>query len=470
LPARPAERNPRPLSAIVVGGTHSGVGKTTIALGLIAALRRRGLVVQPFKVGPDFIDPLHHSQASGRRSRNLDGWMLTPEVNQVRFARATQDADAAIVEGVMGVYDGSEGKSDRGSTAEMAKLLNLPVLLVVDAAAMARSAAALIHGFISFDPGVQIAGVVLNRVGSQGHGEMIREAVGDRVRILGAIPRASDLVVPERHLGLYLPHEARADYVEQAADLIDVHVDVDELLLATRVTRNRVADWPVPGPPRVRIGVARDEAFCFYYEDNLELLAQEGAELVEFSPIRDPLPADLDGIYMGGGYPELYAEALAGNSETISGIRDLAAKGAPIYAECGGLMYLGQQLHVDDSSHPLCGVLPFSTKMPARLKLAYVEVLTSGGLLGSGRRVRGHVFHHSEMDGVPPPDCCFRLQTVKGDLSEEGYQVGNVLASYVHLHFASNPAVATAIVDACNAFRAARGARPLAPTNATAGR
>ena len=394
--------------------------------------------------------------------------MLTPEVNEVRFARATHDADAAIVEGVMGLYDGSEGKSDRGSTAEIAKLLNLPVLLVVDAAAMARSAAALIHGFISFDPRVQIAGVILNRVGSEAHAEMIRDAVADRVPILGAIPRASDLVVPERHLGLHLPHEARVGYVEQAADLIGAHVDVDQLLLATRVERHAGADSPVPRRRQVRVGVARDEAFCFYYEDNLELLAQEGAELVEFSPIRDPLPSDLDGIYIGGGYPELHAEALAGNTETISGIRALAARGAPIYGECGGLMYLGQQLHVADSSYPLCGVLPFSTKMPARLKLAYVQVVTTGGLFGPGRRVRGHLFHHSEMDGVPPRDCCYRLQTVKGDLSEEGYQVGNVLASYVHLHFASNPALATAIVDACKTFRAARGAPPPAAADTTA--
>ncbi len=453
---RASDSDQRPLSAVVVGGTHSGVGKTTVTLGLIASLRRRGLAVQPFKVGPDFIDPLHHTRASGRLSRNLDGWMLAPAVNRQRFARATADADAAVIEGVMGLYDGSEGKSDRGSTAEMARLLDLPVLLVVDAAAMARSAAALIHGFVSFDPAVNIAGVILNRVGGQAHLDMIREAVGDGVPILGALPRASDLVIPERHLGLYLPHEARQNYVEQAADLIDAHVDVGQLLLATRVKRDRVDDVPGRGPARVRIAVARDEAFCFYYDDNLELLAQAGAELVEFSPIREPLPADLDGIYIGGGYPELHAEALAGNTRMTTEIRQLAAEGAPIYAECGGMMYLAEHLRVGESTYPLCGVLPFSTKMPAKLKLAYVEVGTTGGLFGSGQTARGHLFHHSEIDGDVQTDRCYRVQTTKGERSEEGYQLGNVLASYVHLHFASNPALAAAFVDACQAFHEAR--------------
>jgi cobyrinic acid a,c-diamide synthase len=444
----------KPLSAIVVGGTHSGVGKTTITLGLIGALRRRGLTVQPFKVGPDFIDPLHHGHASGRPSRNLDGWMLGADINRQRFATATADADAAVIEGVMGLYDGSEGKSDRGSTAEMAKLLDLPVVLVIDAGAMARSAAALIHGYVSFDPAVRVAGVILNNVGGAAHADMIRDAVGDGMPILGALPRAADLVIPERHLGLHLPHEKRQDYVEQVANLIEDHVDVDQLLSATRTQRRPAPLQFAPPKPRVRIGVARDEAFCFYYADNLELLAQAGAELVEFSPIRDPLPPDLDGLYVGGGYPELHAAELAENTGTTAAIREFAFSGGPVYAECGGLMYLAEHLRVGDSVYPLCGILPFSTTMPAPLKLAYVEVETTGGLFGAGRSARGHLFHHSEISGDEPTSRCYQLRTSRGDRGEEGYHHRNVLASYIHLHFASDPGLAGALVDRCEEFRA----------------
>ncbi|TAN34930.1 cobyrinate a,c-diamide synthase [bacterium] len=443
----------RPLSAVVIGGTHSGVGKTTITLGMIGALRRRGLTVQPFKVGPDFIDPLHHGHAAGRPSRNLDGWMLSADTNRQRFAAATADADAVVIEGVMGLYDGSEGKSDRGSAAEMAKLLDLPVILVVDAGAMARSAAALIHGYVSFDPAVRVVGVILNNVGGAAHANMIRDAVGDSIAILGALPRVADLVIPERHLGLYLPHEGRQDFVEQAANLLEAHIDIDQLLRMTRIERRR-APLPAAQPePRVRIGVARDEAFCFYYADNLELLAQAGAQLVEFSPIRDPMPSNLDGLYIGGGYPELHAQELAENSDATTAIREFAASGGPIYAECGGLMYLAEQLRLGDEVYPLCGILPFSTTMPGRLKLAYVEVETTGGLFGGGRSARGHVFHRSEISGDQPVARCYQTRTSRGEQGEEGYHHRNVLASYIHLHFASDPGLAVALVDRCEAFR-----------------
>lgn len=448
----------KPLSAIVVGGTHSGVGKTTITLGLIGALRRRGLVVQPFKVGPDFIDPLHHGHAAGRPSRNLDGWMLGADTNRKRFTIATADADVAVIEGVMGLYDGSEGKSDRGSTAEMAKLLDLPVVLVIDAGAMARSAAALIHGYVSFDPAVRIAGVILNNVGGAAHADMIRDAVGGSIPIFGSLPRAAELVIPERHLGLHLPLEARKDYVEQLANLIEDHVDIDQILSTTRTQRLPAPTQPARPKPRARIGVARDEAFCFYYADNLELLAQAGAELVEFSPIRDALPPNLDGLYIGGGYPELHAKELAENTGTTTAIREFADAGGPVYGECGGLMYLAEHLRVGDSDYPLCGVLPFSTTMQAALTLAYVEVETIGGLFGSGRRARGHLFHHSEIRGDQPASRRYRWRTSRGDQGEEGYGHHNVLASYIHLHFASDPGIAGAFLDRCEAFRS--GATP----------
>jgi cobyrinic acid a,c-diamide synthase len=444
-----------PLSAMVVAGTHSGVGKTSVTLGLIGALRRRGLVVQPFKVGPDFIDPLHHRHASGRVSRNLDGWMLSPETNLERFARATADADVAVIEGVMGLFDGSEGKSDRGSTAEMAKFLQLPVVLVIDASAMARSAAALIHGYATFDPALRVAGVILNNVGGDVHADMIRDAVDGAVPILGALPHSADLVVPERHLGLHLPNETREDYVERLTTLVEKHVDLDPLLEAGFIERTPAPPEPAASAPTVRLGVARDAAFCFYYADNLELLEQAGAELVEFSPIDDPLPTELDGLYIGGGYPELHAAKLAANTGTREAIRDFAAAGGPIFAECGGLMYLAENLQLDEATYPLCGVLPFDTKMPSPLKIAYVEIDTLGGLFGPGHSARGHLFHHSEISGEPASSRCYHLRTSRGDETEEGYSLGNVLASYAHLHFASEPTLAPAFLERCREFRAA---------------
>ena len=411
--------------------------------------------MQPFKVGPDFIDPLHHSRASDRPPRNLDGWMLTPEVNRRRFARATRDVDVAVVEGVMGVYDGSEGTGEQGSTAEMAKLLDLPVLLVVDASAMARSAAALIHGFVAFDRNLTVAGVVLNRVGGAWHADLIREAVGGATPILGAIPQAADLVVPERHLGLHLPHEARLEYVEQAASLVAEHVDLDRMLRAGRMERpaGQTAPPPAAASGRVRIALARDEAFCFYYEDNLELLREAGAELVEFSPIRDALPPAVDGLYIGGGYPELHAEALSRNRDTRAAIRELAAAGRPVYAECGGLMYLARELRLEDATHPMCGVLPFSTTFPAGLTLAYVEVATTCGVLGQGQVARGHLYHHSKIAGEAPGGRCYVMDASPGGRRPEGYTIGSVLATYAHLHFSSNPGLATAFVDACASAR-----------------
>ena len=454
----PCARDEAPLSAVVIAGTQSGVGKTSVTLGLIGALRNRGLRVQPFKVGPDFIDPLHHSHASGRAGLNLDGWMLTPEANRRRFARFTADADVAVIEGVMGVFDGSDAKSDRGSTAEMAKLLGLPVVLVIDASAMARSAAALIHGFVSFDPDLHVAGVILNNVGGQVHADMVRDAVDGAVPILGALERDAELVMPERHLGLHLPHEARLDYAGRLASLLETHVDLDQLLATSTIDRP-APERPPPSlasEPTVRIGVARDEAFCFYYADNLELLEQAGARLIDFSPIRDPLPPNLDGLYIGGGYPELHAAELADNQPTCEAIREFAASGRPVYAECGGLMYLAETLELNGDTYPFCGVLPFSTRMPAPLQIAYVEIEIAGGLFGPGHRARGHLFHHSQISTEDASATFYKLRTSRGDQLEEGYGAGNVLASYAHIHFASKPSLATAFIERCEASRTER--------------
>jgi cobyrinic acid a,c-diamide synthase len=449
---------------IVIAGTQSGVGKTTVTLGLLAALRRRGLVVQPFKVGPDFIDPGHHTRAAARVSRNLDGWMLTREANIALFHRQVRGADVAVVEGVMGLFDGYDGLSEAGSTAQMAKWLGLPVLLVVDARAMARSAAALVHGFADFDPDLTMAGVIFNRIGSATHLEYLQQGLTSLqgVRCFGGLPRDQELAIPERHLGLATTedHPLEEAYLHHLADWLEAHLDLDGLLKALPLLSLSEEQASEALPSTVRIGVARDRAFCFYYPENLELLAKSGAELVPFSPLNDrELPCDLQGIYLGGGYPELYAAQLAANSGMRHSVRKCAAAGLPIYAECGGLMYLATQIRdLEGQPHSMAGIFPFTVRMLPRLKaLGYREVtLATAGLLGpAGIKARGHEFHYSEMVGEPTGvPRIYRLTSRKGsEVVAEGYCSHNVLASYVHLHFGSNPGVARNLVASCRAYK-----------------
>jgi cobyrinic acid a,c-diamide synthase len=437
------------VNTIVVAGTHSGVGKTSVAVGVIGALRRRGLVVQPFKVGPDFIDPAHHAAAAGRPAHNLDGWMLSRESNLELFATHTADADVAVVEGVMGLFDGSDAREETGSAAEMAKWLGAAVVLVIDASAMARSAAALVHGYATFDPALRVAGVVANRVGSTGHAGLIEAALEGGPPLLGWLESDPALTIPERHLGLHLPRAADVGAQREAlADAVERSVDLEALLAATGCERLCKPDPTMHAPRRARIGIARDEACTFYYEDNLTLLEQAGAELVPFSPLSDPLPDGLDGLYIGGGYPELFAGQLEANSATRSAIRELAEAGHPVYGECGGLMYLAEGLTVNGVRHEMCGVLPVAADFPGPLELAYCEVATRGGPLGEGNVARGHWFHngrmHTTADAAPAHD----VTLASGKQLQEGCSVGNTVGSWVHLHFRSCPGVATAFVDA----------------------
>jgi cobyrinic acid a,c-diamide synthase len=432
---------------IVVAGTHSGVGKTTVATGIMAALRRRGLRVQGFKIGPDFIDPTFHSAATGRVSHNLDGWLLSREVNLEIFARATEDADAAIVEGVMGMFDGKDGGSLEGTTAEMAMWLDAAVVLVIDASALAGSAAALVHGFDTLVPDARVSAVVANYVAGPGHYEFLRQAIGARCRpeIIGYLPREAALAFPERHLGLHLASEILTeDRLGALAECVESHVDLDRLLALS--LRPRCAAPPRRGHSRyrARVGVARDAAFCFYYEDNLDWLRACGAELVEFSPIADgSLPAGLDGIYFGGGYPELHAEALAVNTSMREAVAQFVARDAPVYAECGGFMYLTEAI-VDREGRtwPMVGIFPTRARMQERLeKLGYVEVKTACGA------ARGHEFRFSAIDAMP--DSVPRVY----QRHAEGYRVHATLGSYVHLHFLSCPRLAQAFVEECEKWR-----------------
>jgi len=451
--------------AIVIAGPASGVGKTTIALGLMAAFRRRGLVVQPFKCGPDFIDAGHHTRVCDRASRNLDGWMLSGETNRALFAQHAGTADIAIVEGVMGLFDGARN-SGEGSTAAMAKHLLLPVLFVVDASKMAASAAALVRGFETFDPAVRIAGVVFNQVGSAGHYGLLCEALEQAgcAPAVGYLPKEPSLRIPERHLGLYTAHEdvLSKPALDHLSSMMEQFVNLDRVLeLAALKDEYQTAVAPSRAAgDTARIAVARDRAFCFYYEDNLDALRAAGAEIVEFSPLADrTLPEGTDAIYIGGGYPELYAAELSANQSMRAAIEQFAESGGPAYAECGGLMYLGRHLRLRDGQNlAMVGVLPFGTMLTDRLvRFGYTEVsFTADCLLGrAGASARGHSFHYSTIDGAPNAECVYRMRsTLSGMESTEGYVVGNVLASYIHLHFLSNPELSANFVRAARLSRA----------------
>ena len=453
------------MKGLVIAAPHSGAGKTSLSLALMAALKRRGLAVQAFKVGPDFIDPGHHALATGRPSHNLDGWMLSRAENRSIFARHAADADVCVVEGVMGLYDGFSGSSEEGSSAQMAKWLGLPVLLTVNAKAMARSLAALALGFVRFDPKLSWAGLVANRVGSAAHLEMLREALKTlpELPLMGGLLRNPEISMPERHLGLVTAEEGGLgpDALERLADWLEQGVDLDRLLQALPELAPPPPMGEAPGIPAkdVRIAVPKDQAFCFYYPESLRRLEAAGAELVYFSPINgESLPPGIKGLYMGGGYPELFASRLADNHRLREDVAHLGKQGMPIYAECGGMMFLGQTLEdLEGNLYPMAGLLPIRTRMLSRLKsLGYREVeFTKDTPFGpAGVKARGHEFHYSELSGIGGAPGfsrgVYRAAGRKGPLpGTMGFGLGNTLASYVHLHLGSNPELAPAFVDAC---------------------
>ncbi len=448
---------------LIIAGTHSGCGKTTITLGLMAALVQRGLKVAAFKVGPDFIDPGHHGRITGGVSRNLDGWMLSQTYNLACFQNAVFKADVAVVEGVMGLFDGYDGKTESGSTAQMAKWLGLPIILIVDARSMARSAAAVVMGFEKFDQDLTYAGVLFNQVGSKRHLAYLTEALEDKVDTpcLGGVLRDQEFSIPERHLGLVTSedHPLSATLIKKLATLIEESINIDRLLerlpeisIADEKEASRIHQAKAPA----RIGVARDNAFCFYYPDNLELMEAAGAELVFFSPISDKrLPPGLNGLYLGGGYPELAADRLSANMELRDQIRAKSQSDMPIYAECGGFMYLCDEL-LDQSAtrHTMVGCFPFTAQMNSRLTaLGYREItLTQDTILGpAGQTVRGHEFHYSKLGkSDSETDTVYRLTDRIGvDQAPQGYYTNRTLGSYTHLHFGSQPQVAQHFVSTC---------------------
>ena len=452
------------ISRLVIGGTSSGVGKTTITVGLIAALGERGLRVQPFKCGPDYIDPGYLTLAAGLPCRNLDSWMLSQESLIELFTHAAREADIGVVEGVMGLYDGRNGLESAGSTAEVARWLRAPVILVMDVAKMSGSAAAIALGYRQLDPEANLAGVILNNVGSPSHLRWVTEAVQRKagVPVFGYLPKKAEIRLPERHLGLVPTVESRelSEYMERTRELVESTVDVAAILRLAdmteplpQVTKGKL--FPQEKKPmQVNIAVARDEVFSFYYQDNLDLLAAWGTEIRFVSPLHDTnLPSDTQGVYIGGGFPEMYASELEANSGFKRALVEAAGAGIPIYAECGGLMYISQGIiDFEGSKHAMVGLVPgwaVMQKRRARMGYAIAEALQDSILAEKGKRLRGHLFHWSKL-----PDstkgAAYRILEPEEQL--EGFVLGpesNILGSYLHLHFGSEISLAKRFVESC---------------------
>jgi cobyrinic acid a,c-diamide synthase len=497
------------MRGLVITGTHSGCGKTTITLGILAALSKRRYKVQPFKAGPDFIDTGLHKFVTGRNSRNLDLWMCGRDYVIDCFRKHSVEADIAVVEGVMGMYDGNL------STADLAATIGLPVVLVIDVYGMAESAGAVVKGFAEYSAKVQkcksaagvrsprpyrlanIAGVIFNRVASERHYKRLKDSVQD-VPVLGYLPRDLDFKIPQRHLGLVVAEEepVTKEEIDKLADAILDHIDIELLVRkceSAEARKNKktiekdsvniTSDLPNFRTSDLKIAVAYDKAFCFYYEDNLDLLRKEGAEIVTFSPLSgSKIPDDVNALYLGGGYPELYAKELSENRSMLESINNWTSSGRPAYAECGGFMYLTEGVYdFDNVFYPLAGTFPMRTRMTeGRARLGYREVfLKSDSITGKkGDRIRGHEFHYSEIvkraeerksgraeekKDISPyvpitselPN--FRTSALSGvysvkdgsgnDIHNEGYKINNTLGSYIHIHFGSNLSIAKTFMD-----------------------
>ncbi|RNL87636.1 cobyrinate a,c-diamide synthase [Halostreptopolyspora alba] len=450
---------------MVVAAPASGSGKTTVATGLMAALAARGHRVSGHKVGPDYIDPGYHSVATGRPPRNLDPVLCGEDRLAPLFRHGATGADIAVIEGVMGLFDGAseprhfQGPGDLASTAHVAQLLGAPVILVVDAARTSRSVAALVHGFQGFDSRVRVAGVVLNRVSSDRHEELLRDALDEvGVEVLGAIRRHADVETPSRHLGL-IPAAERATAARGAVDALGTLVagacDLDAI---TAIARGA---GPVPGEPwnpeteitgpatprPVRVAVAGGPAFTFGYTEQTELLRAGGAEVVPFDPLRDEsLPADTHGLVIGGGFPEVHAGELSANAALRAAVADLASRGGPVAAECAGLLYLAR--HLDGA--PMCGVLPAEARMTRHLTLGYRSAVAvrDSVLAPTGLRVNGHEFHRTAVTPAHGHTPAWQWKTAGAD----GFASANLNASYLHLHWAGAPAIATRFLDSVREF------------------
>ena len=453
---------------LVIAATQSGSGKTTITTGIIAALRKRGLTVQSYKIGADYIDPGYHSLASNRLAHNLDSWLVSKDKLQKIFAQTSQNAEIAIIEGVMGLYDG--GKNGISSTAEISKLINAPVILVIDAKSIGASAAAVALGFWEYDKDVNLAGVILNRIGSDNHKNIIESALSELgIKTLGAIKRDNKLITPERHLGLLPTTENETkELIENISEAIDSQVDVDELIeIANRGNReqgtgNRNLELEVSHSSLIshtssfKIAVAKDEAFNFYYPESLKVLERLGAEIVIFSPLHDESIPTADGLIIGGGFPEMFAAELESNISMRESIKNATFNGLPVFAECGGYMYLMNELiDFEGKGHKMVGVIDNSAKMNDRLQMVgYVEAeLLNDCILGkAGDRFHAHEFHFSN-EVNNNGQSAFNCVRIRNNSNyNAGFVSGNVVASYLHIHFAGCVEAARHFIKSCQNY------------------
>lgn len=453
---------------IVIAAPQSGSGKTTIVTGLLAALRKQGLQPQPYKIGPDYIDPGYHEIAAGRKGHNLDSWLVPADKIQDIFCRSAAAADISIIEGVMGLYDG--GQNGISSTAALAKLLQAPVILVLDVKSMGDSAAAIALGFKQYDPAVEIAGVILNRVGSESHRQMIVRALENiDIPVLGAVFRNENLHMPERHLGLLPAGENdAAGLIDKIGETIASSVAVDEIrrIAAAAPLLPLAQKAAKPGVKDVTIAVAQDEAFSFYYPASLAVLEEMGANIVYFSPLADEkIPAVAAGVIIGGGFPEMFAQRLAANSAMRRSLRLAAEKQLPIYAECGGFMYLTEFLtDFAGEKHAMTGIIPGGCQMNAKLQtVGYVEAkLQADTILGPAETMlRGHEFHFSSQSLAAEKEAPFpwAFEFKKNRTQQKypgGFAAGSVLASYLHVHFAGNLPAAECFIGHCRTFQKQR--------------
>lgn len=448
--------NKTPFGAFCIAAAGSGDGKTTISLALMRAIAKRGLTVQPFKCGPDYIDPSFHNFACHRKSRNLDSWMIGAEEVKKSFASASADADFAVIEGVMGMFDGAKPGKLEGSTAKIAILTDTPVILVVNCKGMAGSIAAIVKGFTEFCPQIRVIGVIANKVGSPGHAEILRQSLdlAQLPPLLGYFLRNEKWKMPERHLGLvpFAENSLPDQWFEQLAEAAEEYCDLDKIISLAQIPRPTTPKIE-PQKTRVRLALALDNAFHFYYEDNLDMLRRLGVKLIPFSPLHDTkLPPDIDGIYLGGGFPEMFAAELERNTEMRQNIKKFHQEEGFIYAECGGFMYLSESITGDNGQqHNMCGLVPGHTTMTGRLRsLGYrkAQSINETFFGPAGTIFRGHEFHWSDIEYNQETTPLWQVCKVDStEQSPAGYQEKNLFASYIHLHFASNPTAIETLVE-----------------------
>lgn len=452
------------MRGLMIAATNSGIGKTTISCGILRALRDRGYRIQPYKVGPDYIDTTYHKLACGFASKNLDEFILGKEELRYLYAKDAKSSDISVIEGVMGLFDGYQADSDYSSSASVSKILGTPVILVMDCKGMAASAGAIAQGFVRYDREVRIEGFILNNVSSENHFQILKKVIekDTGIPVLGRFPKDAEISLSSRHLGLIPQEEVQSseEKVRKMGSLAEEYLDIDTLIQISEKSRNTdTRERQLKSYPSLRLAVAMDKAFHFYYQDGLDLLSEMGVELVYFSPLKDSILPACDGIYIGGGYPELFAEELEANASMRREIRKLSERGLPIYAECGGLMYLGKSLVSEAKHYEMVGVFDGVSRMTKGLKrFGYcTALLQRDSVLGrAGTKIRGHEFHHSVFE--TEEETIFQIEKQKYDGSVDswsgGYQKRNTLASYLHTHFCSDYGLADhfcRLMEACRA-------------------